>query len=90
MVVNIDKKVAGLMIGSLLVGGLIGGAIGVGASHEEGGRGERGNKQMMEQNGYDNQADGEVQDDKGGAPNFDEQGTTTPSVTASTTTVKVK
>ena len=90
MVVNIDKKVAGLMIGSLVVGGIIGGVIGFAASQDEGEHDGRNNKEMMERSAYDDQSDGEVQDDNGGAPNQDEKGTTTPAITASTSAIKIK
>ncbi|MDB5204341.1 MAG: hypothetical protein JWP09_369 [Candidatus Taylorbacteria bacterium] len=78
MDIHIDKKIAGLMIGSLLVGGVLGGGIGFAAGHdgERGHGGERGGYEMNGQDRggvSDNQADGEIKDDNGGAPNQDEK-----------------
>lgn len=96
MEIRIDKKVAGLMIASLLVGGAVGGAVGFAAGHE-GDHGERGhygmNKQEIGGQQYDNQADGETNDDNGGAPNSDEMksSTSTPTATVSaSTTIKTR
>ena len=76
MDIHINKKIAGLMLGSLLVGGAIGGAVGFASGSEEGGHHER--RGNMERNGgYDNEKDGETSDDQGGAPNSDEQVTKT-------------
>lgn len=96
MDIHINKMVAGLMLVSLIVGGLIGGAIGFAASHEEGRGGDQ--QEMSYKNSgpnqqYDNQADGETADDNGGTPNSDEisnsqvtpHASTTSSINASTT-----
>ena len=103
MDLHIDKKIAGLMIVSLLVGGAIGGAVGFVAGGEEG-HGDRGGYEMKngaENAQFDNHADGETNDDKGGAPNQDEQqpavngtqaptSTTSPSTSAPTAPVKAQ
>jgi hypothetical protein len=91
MDLHINKKIAGLMIVSLLVGGAIGGAIGFVAGGEEG-HGERGGYEMNDKGDnaqFDNHADGETNDDQGGAPNSDEQklnGTQNTPVAPTTTT----
>lgn len=74
MDIHINKKIAGLMIVSLLVGGALGGAIGFVAGGEEG-HGDRGRYEMNDT--FDTHADGETNDDQGGIPNQDEQTNTT-------------
>ena len=75
MNIHINKQMVVTVITSLIIGGLVGGAIGTIAGHKMGGyeRGERNYEHMMGgRNSYDNQKDGEGMDDKGGMPNSDE------------------
>ena len=70
MDIHINKKIAGLMIASLIVGGIIGGAIGFMTASEEG-HGERGGYEMNNKGDnvqFDNHADGEANDDQGSTP----------------------
>ena len=76
MDIHIDRKLAGIVIVSLLIGSLAGGVVGFVAGAEEGhGLHERGSR--FNYKGIDDHADGETNDDKGGVPNQDEQ-TVTP------------
>lgn len=83
MDLHLNKSAIILVVIALLVGGVIGGVIGFVAGHHEG-RGRRefrggqewGRGRQMMRVPFDNQADGETDDDKGGAPNSDEYGQT--------------
>ena len=92
MNININKQIVVIIVISLIIGGIVGGAIGTIAGSEMGGHRRDGvyerdgmNKDRMigDENGYDNQKDGEGTDDKGEAPNSDEN---TASSTNSTST----
>ncbi len=95
MDIHIDKKLAGLLIVALVIGGIVGGTIGfVAGSHEEGDRYEMhdGNRKDRMGQRYDDQLDGETNDDNGGAPNSDEQIKNAPLTTpvTSDTTVQIQ
>jgi hypothetical protein len=81
MDVHINKKIAGLMLFSLFIGGAIGGGIGFIGGNEEGRHNEKGDYVKGERDGYDNRADGETSDNQGSVSNSDEQVTKTDSIT---------
>ncbi len=75
MDIHIDKKIAGLMIFALIVGGVLGGVVGFVAGHEEGGHGGR--------DGYEMGRD--QMDNQGIEPNQDQQNANgAPAASAST------
>ena len=85
---------AGIIVCSILMGGIIGGGIVGVISHEEEKHGEYGNRDTMQHGSeysQDNHVDGETMDDTQGTPNQNERATTTPPVVStSSAIIKIK